>query len=87
MHLLCVCALRCCFAEHFLFLLKNKSRVNGGVRDVVIRLTICFFVVFFVAELCWCVECGQNRAVRRCKCAAATKIGSHRMLRRVESYG
>ncbi len=87
MHLLCVCALRCCFAEHFLFLLKKKSWVNGDVRDAVIRLTVCFFVVFFVVELCCCVGCERNCAVRRCKCAAAMKIGSHRMLRRVESYG
>jgi hypothetical protein len=52
MHLLCICALRCCFAGHLARMPKKKPQVNGGVWQVGFRLTVCFFGVFFVAKLC-----------------------------------
>lgn len=54
MHLLCVCAMRCCFAGHFGWMPKKKPWVKDGICETKFHLTICFFGVFFVAKLCSC---------------------------------
>lgn len=62
MHLLCVCAMRCCFAEQFGRMPKKKPQVNAVAGDVEFRLTLCFFGVFFMAELCPGRDMGRRAA-------------------------